>query len=84
MQVSLNHHLMKYIYIYICILKAYQFSSLLATERDGIVTFIPLSERSSIDDNNGVLHQSLGAYQLVVGSVVHHIDDTGLTGSTCK
>ena len=46
--------------------KAYQLGSLLASKRKGVVAFIPLSEGGSIDHNNGVFHQSLGADQLVV------------------
>lgn len=48
------------------------------------MTFIPLPERSGIDHNNGVLDQGLGSDQLVVGCIVDDIDDTRLTGDTCK
>ena len=37
-----------------------------------------MSEWSSVDDDNGVLDQSLGPHQLVVGGVVDHVDDPGL------
>ena len=39
-----------------------------------------MSEWSSINDDNGVLDESLGSDQLIVGGVVDHIDDPGLAG----
>ena len=46
-----------------------------------VVLHVPLSERSGIDLNNGVLGQGLGTDQLLVGSVVNSIQDSGLVGS---
>ena len=42
---------------------------------------VPLSERSGVDLNDGVLGQSLSTDELLVGSVVHGIQDTSLVGS---
>ena len=39
-----------------------------------------MTERCSVNDNNGILHQGLGSDQLIVASVVHDIDDTCLSG----
>lgn len=57
----------------------HQFTGLPASNGNGVVGFIPLSERCGIDDNDGVLHQSLGSNQLVVACIVHNVDDTGLS-----
>jgi len=59
----------------------YQFDALLATELLGIVVLVPGSEGSSVDKNDAVLHEGLGTDQLVVGSVVNDIDNTGLSGA---
>ena len=40
-----------------------------------------MSEGSSIDNDDGVLDESLGPDQLVVASVVDNVDDPGLAGS---
>jgi hypothetical protein len=53
---------------------------LLNTNLDTIVLFVPGLERSGINLDDGVLHQSLGTHQLVVGGVVHNIKDTSLVG----
>ena len=45
-----------------------------------IVEPLPLSEGSSIDNNDGVLDQSLGSDELIVGCVVDYINDPGLPG----
>ena len=45
------------------------------------MSFVPLTEGCSINDNNSVLHQGLGTDQLVVGSVVDNVNDTGLPGN---
>ena len=50
-------------------------------EGESIVSFVPLTEGCSINDNNSVLHQGLGTDQLVVGSVVDNVNDTGLPGN---
>merc|ERR1719232_921119 len=53
---------------------------LFVAEGKGVMGLIPLTERSGVNDDNGVLDQGLGTNQLIVGSVVDNIDDTGLTG----
>lgn len=58
-----------------------QFSSLLPAKWEGIVRLIPLSVRSAVHQNNTVLHQGLGSHQLVVWSIVDHINDPGLAGT---
>ena len=40
---------------------------LAGTEGNGVVSLIPLTERSGIDLNDSVLHKSVGTNQLVVG-----------------
>lgn len=55
-----------------------------AAQGQDVVALVPLTEGGRIDDNDGVLHQGLGAHQLVVRRVVHHIDDTGLAGSSLR
>merc|ERR1719232_2430032 len=52
--------------------------ALLAAERRGIVGLVPLTERKSVDLHDGILHERLGAYQLVVASIVQDVDDTRL------
>lgn len=58
--------------------KTYQFGTTFAAKRQGVVAFIPLSEWGSVNGHNGVLHQSFGSHQLVVGCIVDDIDDTSL------
>ena len=41
---------------------------------------LPLPEGSGVNDHDGVLDKSLGSDPLVVGGVVHHVDDPGLAG----
>ena len=41
---------------------------------------LPLPEGSGVNDHDGVLDKSLGSDPLVVGGVVHDIDDSGLAG----
>merc|ERR1719385_17927 len=57
-----------------------QLGSLLTSKRKSVVGLVPLSEGSSIDDNDGVLDQGLGSDQLVVGGVVDNVDNPGLAG----
>lgn len=67
----------------VCVInKTYKLGSLLAAKRDGVVSFIPLSERCGINDDDCVLHQSLGTNQFVVGGIVNNVDDTGLARNT--
>ena len=39
-----------------------------------------MSEWGGVNDDNGVLDEGLGSDPLVVGGVVHHVDDPGLAG----
>ena len=48
------------------------------TETNGIVRFIPLTERSGINLDNSTLDKSVGTDQLVVGGVVNDSQDTSL------
>lgn len=48
------------------------------------MSFVELSEWSSINDNDGALYQGLGTDQLVVGCVVDDVQDTGLTCGTFR
>uniref|UniRef100_A0A2M4C7K4 Putative secreted mucin n=1 Tax=Anopheles marajoara TaxID=58244 RepID=A0A2M4C7K4_9DIPT len=56
----------------------------LLTQRQQVVAFVPLTERSGINHNDGVLYQRLGTDQLVIGRVVHHVDDTTLARHTLR
>ena len=42
---------------------------------------VPLTERSSVNDNNGVLDKGLGTDELIVGRVVDDVNDMGLTSN---
>ena len=64
--------------------QTYQFGALLAAERRGVVSLVPLSEGRGVDHDDGVLHERLGAHKLIVTGVVHDVDDTRLTGDGCK
>jgi len=55
-----------------------RFFKLLLVELDVVLLEVPLSEGSGIDQDNGVLNESLGSDELVVGSVVNDIENTGL------
>lgn len=57
---------------------AYQFSTLLATDWKNVVPLVPLPEGSGVNDDDGVLYQSLGTHQLVAAGVVHDVDDASL------
>merc|ERR1719232_1727537 len=52
--------------------------ALLTAKRRGIVRLVPLTERKGIDLHDGVLHERLGAHQLVVAGIVQDVDDTRL------
>ncbi len=56
----------------------YQLGSLLASQRSGIVSLIPLPVGKTVDEDDAVLHQGFGSDQLVVGGIVDHVDDPGL------
>lgn len=67
-----------------CILQTYQLGSLLASQRSGIVSLIPLPVWKAVDEDDAVLHQGLGSDQLVVGGVVDHVNDPGLACAACR
>jgi hypothetical protein len=60
--------------------RLFSFFKLLLVEFDVVVLQVPLAERTGVDADNTVLHESLGTDELVVGGVVHDIQDTGLLG----
>lgn len=62
----------------------YQFGTLLASQRQGIVRLIPLPEGGAVHQNHTVLHQGFGPDQLVIRGVVDHINDSGLTCAACR
>jgi hypothetical protein len=57
-------------------------TSLLLTEGNGVVGFVPLTERSGINLDDGTLDESVGTDQFVVGGVVNDSQDTSLAGDT--
>lgn len=59
----------------------YQLGALLAPKRSGIMGLIPLSKRQAVNKDDTVLDQCLGSNQLIVGGIVDHIDDPGLSGA---
>jgi len=56
------------------------FGDLLLTEFNAVVSQVPLSERSTIDLDDGALDQSVGSDQFVVGGVVDDLEDLSLSG----
>lgn len=68
---------------YCCNATTYQLGSLLASQRSGVVTLIPLPVWKAVNKDDAVLHQGLGSDQLVVGGIVDHIDDPGLSCAAC-
>ena len=52
----------------------------LVARRQRVVRLVPLPERRRVD-HDGVLHDRLGARQLVVARVVHDVDDPGLAAA---
>jgi len=61
-----------------------QLLSLLLGQRNGIVAFIPSSERNSVDGDNHSLNKSLGSDKFVSRSAVGSVDDTGLASSSFR
>lgn len=61
--------------------QAYQFGALLASQGQGIVCLVPLPVRGAVDEHDAVLHQRLRPHQLVVGSVVHNVNNSGLASA---
>lgn len=68
---------------YCCDALTYQLGSLLASQRSGVVSLIPLPVREAVNEDDAVLHQGLGSDQLVVGGIVDHVDDPGLACAAC-
>eukprot|EP00356_Strombidium_inclinatum_P010586 CAMPEP_0170479064 /NCGR_PEP_ID=MMETSP0208-20121228/421_1 /TAXON_ID=197538 /ORGANISM="Strombidium inclinatum, Strain S3" /LENGTH=228 /DNA_ID=CAMNT_0010751405 /DNA_START=109 /DNA_END=796 /DNA_ORIENTATION=+ len=54
--------------------------NLLLVQLNIVMLQVPLSEGVGIDSHNAVLHDGLGSNQLVVGSVVNDIQNSGLSG----
>ena len=54
---------------------------LLDANLDSVVGLVPALKGVGINHDNGTLDQGLGADQLVVGRVVHDIEDTDLAGA---
>ena len=54
---------------------------LLDANLDSVMGLVPALEGVGINHDNGALDQSLGTDQLVVGRVVHDIEDTDLAGA---
>ena len=52
----------------------------LRTDLAGIVLLEPGLERRRIDRHDATLHNRVGTHQLIVGSVVHNVQDLGLGG----
>lgn len=69
--------------IYCCNTSTYQLGSLLASQRSGVVSLIPLPVREAVNEDDAVLHQGLGSDQLVVRGIVDHVDDPGLARAAC-
>ena len=57
---------------------------LLLGQVESVVLQIPLSEGGGVDLNDGVLSQGLSTDELLVGGVVHSVQDTGLVGGVCE
>lgn len=54
---------------------------LLLADLNAVVGLVPLTVRGGVDLNDRVLHQRLGAHQLVVRGVVDNVNDTRLAGA---
>ncbi len=65
-------------------MKAYQLCPFLAAQWNGVVGFIPLPEGCAVHQNNAVLHQGLGSHKLIVGGIVHNVNDPGFASATCE
>lgn len=55
----------------------------LLCQAEAVVGLKELPERRGVNQHNGILHQRLGAHQLVVGCIVHHVQHARLLGDTC-
>lgn len=61
---------------------SYQFRSLLSSERQRIVLFVPLAERNTINNNDRIFHQSFRSNQFIVAGVINNINYTSLSCAT--
>ena len=57
---------------------------LLHADLNPVVLLVPLLERRGINRHDRILHQRLGTHQLVVGRIVHDIQDASLTRSRLR
>jgi len=57
-----------------------QFYALFPSDGQGVMRFVPLTERRRVDGDDGVLDEGLRPHQLVVAGVIDGIDDTRLAG----
>jgi len=57
------------------------FSSLLDADLDSVVRLVPGLEGVGVDQDDGALDEGLGTDQLVIGRVVHDVEDTDLAGA---
>lgn len=55
---------------------------LLLSQQHGVVVLVPAPERSGVHEDDAVLDQRLRSHQLVVGGIVHDVNDSGLSGNT--
>lgn len=55
---------------------------LLGAKSDTVVLLVPLTEGGGIDLDDGVLHKSVGAHQLVVRGVINYTKKTGLASDS--
>ncbi len=58
--------------------------ALLGGQLGVVVELVVLAEGGGVDLNDGVLDDRLCPDKLVVGSVVHNIENTALLGGDCK
>jgi hypothetical protein len=63
-----------------CLFLNLSFLALSGDQVDSVMVQVPLGEWGSVDGDNAVLYESLGSDQLVVGSVVHDVDDSSFSG----
>jgi hypothetical protein len=49
-----------------------------------VMLAVPGTERNSVNLDDGILHQGLGADELIVGRIVHHIQNSCLTSHSIK
>lgn len=52
----------------------------LTADGKGVMGLVPLTEGGSVNFDDSTFYQGVGTDKLVVGSVVHDPDDTGLAG----